>query len=219
MPTRARHSPWAGFSPGHTIQRFDRIPIGSVDAPEGGLAVTQVVPTREQVAAARELLRRCEGFGTRTVDDHAADRLALEARLLAADDVVGIAENIAVHRVPPTLDRLRAILASRDPVAITLLDDELTTRWQRSSVQPMPTSLFGAATPAMQLVGCDLGMDCSPTSRTALAGCLEQAAACGLDVHGQLLRGEPPATRQLIDDLRTRFVDAITRGDYAIWGL
>jgi hypothetical protein len=204
---------------GRTIQRFDRMPIGSVDAPEGGLTVTKVVPTPEQVDAARELFRRCEGFGTRTAREHAVDRIALETQLLAADDPVGVAESIATQRVPPTLDRLRAILDSKDPVAITLLDKELTARWQRTSVQPMPSSVFGVVTPALQLVGCDLGMDCGPSSRTALVGCLDQASACGLDVYGQLLRGESPAAGHLIDDLRTRFVDAITRGDYAIWGL
>ena len=204
---------------GRKIQRFDRIPVGSVEAPEGGLAVVEVVPTREQVAAARELFRRCEGFDARTAADHRTDRLALETQLLRSDDAVGIAESIAVHRVPPTLDRLRTILASQDPIAISLLDDELTARWQRTSVQPMPTSLFGTTSPVMQLVGCDLGIDCSPTSRTALVGCLDQASACGLDVHGQLLRGESPAARQSIDELRTRFVDAITGGDFTIWGL
>ncbi len=197
---------------GRPIQRFD-------PAPDGALAATLVVPTPDQVDAAREIFRRCDGFGRRAAVEHRIDATTLEARLLKADDPVGLAETIATHRVPPTPDRLRNILASRDPVAITLLDEDLTARWQRGSIQPLPHSLFGALSPAMQLVGCDLGMDCGPSSFAALLGCLDQASVCGLDVPGQLLSLRALLDRQSIEDTRTRFVDAITRGDYAIWGL
>jgi hypothetical protein len=197
---------------GRPIQRFDPMPDGS-------LAATQVLPTREQAEAARELFRRCEGFADRSVEVHAVDADAIEARLLRTDDAVGLAETIAVHRVPATPDRLRTVLASRDPVAITLLDEELAARWQRGSIQPMAASLFGAPSPAMQLVGCDLGLDCGPDSFVALLACLDQASVCGLDVQGQLLTLHPPYDRQRIEDTRTRFVTAITKGDYAIWGL
>ncbi len=197
---------------GRPIQRFD-------PAPDGALAVTLVVPTPEQVDAARELARRCEGFGRRAARDHHVDAAALEARLLTIDDAVDLAETIATHRVPATPYRLRTVLASRDPVAITLLDEDLTTRWQTQSIQPLPTSLFVAPSAAMQLVGCDLGMDCGPTSFVALLGCLDQASVCGLDVPGQLLSLRALLDRQSIEDTRTRFFDAITRGNYAFWGL
>ena len=204
---------------GRTLQHFERTPSSPGTSWDGSLTVVEVRPTRAQVDAARELVRRCEGFAARTTARHREDRQAIEDRLLATNDIVGMAENVATHRAPPTPDRLRTILASRDPVAITLVDDDLAALWQRTSGSSWPTGLFNEPSPAMQLAGCDLGLDCGPAGRTALVGCLDDATLCGDDVAAQVLRRTAPADRPRVDDLRRRIVVAITSGDYAIWGL
>lgn len=207
---------------GQPFDHFQKTGLGTLAGAGRGAArsitVTQTVATPAQVDAARELRRRCDGFDATSLATYRASLAEIDDRLRRIDDAVGLASAIAARSVPATPDRLRTILDSRDRVAITLLDGELGERYERYSGKPV-VQAFAAPSPAMQLVACDLDSDCSPTSRTALIGCIDDADGCGLDVHVQLMRLETSPAQQSIEETRAAYFHAITSGDYGIWGL
>jgi hypothetical protein len=115
---------------------------------------------------------------------HAGAPLAMATQLLRQSPDAGIDETRA---------GMAAILRSRDPYAIFRMADLMVSnRYGRYSGEPN-------ARYAWQLVACDLGMDCSPTSAIVRESCMSGACAPGgyRDIVQQVLVS-PAGFRQVL---------------------
>ena len=121
--------------------------------------------------------------------------------------------------MPPNPDSLRAILTSRDPDAISRIAGPLVELAQSNTGPRWSEDDANASSAALELIGCDLGLDCGPTSTYALNNCVMTSTDCRKDWATQRLARDTPAFRQAVERFRTVYAQAILSGDYTVWRL